>query len=203
MKIENGFNTKWNVSHCIGAWDGKHIALQSPMNSGPEYYNYKHIFSIVLMAAVDSNYNVIWASVGAQGRRSDGGMFDNTTFKTIMTAGQLNLQEPSPLPGRELSVPYVFLADDAFPLSFNIIKPFAGYQDKGTKEKICHYGFIRRRRVVENCFVLLASVFRVFRKPMLLEPNKAEIITMVYLHNYLSSSSNTTYCPMELLIIKY
>lgn len=32
---------KRDVPNCIGSWDGKHIALQSLMNSGTEYYNYK------------------------------------------------------------------------------------------------------------------------------------------------------------------
>lgn len=169
------------------------------MNSGTEYFNYKQFFSIVLMAAADSNYNVIWASIGAQGRISDGGVFDNTTFKNIMTDGQLNLPVPVPLPGRVKSVPYIFLADNAFPLSYHIMKPFSGYQEKGTKERICNYRFSRGRRVVENLFGILVSVFRVFRKPMLLEPDKAEIITMacLHLHNFLRQSStyNLVYCP--------
>lgn len=151
------------------------------------------------MAAADPNYNLIWASVSAQGRISEGGVFDNTIFKSIMTNGQLNLPEPRPLLGREISIPYKYLADNAFPLSHHIMKPYSGYQEKGSKERICNYRFCRGRRVVQNLFGILASVFHVFRKPMQLEPDKTEIITMacLHLHNFLrkSSTSNHVYCP--------
>jgi len=78
------------------------------------------------------------------------------------------------------------------------MKPYSGHHEKGLKEKICNYRFSRSSRVVENLFGILASVFRIFRKPMLVEPNKAEIITLacLHLHNYLrkSSSSKQSYC---------
>ncbi|KAL4083272.1 hypothetical protein QTP88_028602 [Uroleucon formosanum] len=193
LDIANGFETRWNVPNCIGSWDGKHIALQSPMSSGTEYYNYKGFFSIVLMAASDSNYNVIWANVGSQGRISDGGVFDNMKFKHLMTSGQLKLPDSRPLRGRSTPIPYVFIADDAFPISHNIMKPYSGHHEKGSKERICNYRFSRGRRVVENLFGILASVFRIFRKPMLVEPNKAEIITLacLHLHNYLRKSPSS------------
>jgi len=37
--------------------------LQSPMNNGTDFYNYKGFFSTFLMAASDSNYNIIWTNV--------------------------------------------------------------------------------------------------------------------------------------------
>lgn len=40
-KISEGFESKWSFPHCVGSMDGKHIILQSPVNSGSEFFNYK------------------------------------------------------------------------------------------------------------------------------------------------------------------
>jgi len=46
---------------------------------------------------------------------------------------------------------------------------------------------------VENVFGLPSSVFRVLRKPMLLEPVKAQPVamTIAHLHNFLRSNSDS------------
>jgi len=109
----------------------------------------------------------------------------------------LNLPEKSVLPGRNKLSPYVFVANDAFPLSPCVLKPYSGHQDKGSKNRIFYYRLSRARRVVENVFGIMASNFRVFRKPMLLQPEKVEnaVLACVQQHNNLrrSSSSKNTY----------
>ncbi|KAJ8871958.1 hypothetical protein PR048_028298 [Dryococelus australis] len=52
-EISKTFETDWNVPHCVGALDEKHILLQAPVYSGSDLYNYKSNFSIVLLALVD------------------------------------------------------------------------------------------------------------------------------------------------------
>jgi len=39
--VEAGFNSRWQFPNCIGAADGKHVAVQAPFKSGSKYYNYK------------------------------------------------------------------------------------------------------------------------------------------------------------------
>jgi len=56
LEISKGFEQNAKFPNCIGALDGKHIRLIHPQNSGSLYYNYKHFFSLVLMALCDSNY---------------------------------------------------------------------------------------------------------------------------------------------------
>jgi len=96
-------------------------------------------------------------------------------------------------------VPYAIVADKAFKLNDNIMKPYSGSHPKGSFKRIYNYRHCRARRVVKNVFGILCSVFRMLGKPMLLEPNKAEVVVMdfVYLHNFLrsSSTSKNTYSP--------
>lgn len=55
--VAQEFNDKWNLPHYIGALDGKRVKIKMPPNSGSHYWCvYKHCYSIVLMALVDSDY---------------------------------------------------------------------------------------------------------------------------------------------------
>jgi len=176
------------------------------MNSGSEYINYKGTFSVVLMALVDADYCFTYADVGCQGRISDGGVFRNSTLFKKLNENQLNLPPNKPLPGKETFIPYVFVADDAFGLSPHIMKPYAGVFNKRSTQRIFNYRLSRARRVVENVFGIMASVFRILRKPMLLEPQKASniVMTCVLLHNFLrkSRSSSSKYLPRNTLDIE-
>jgi hypothetical protein len=78
--------------------------------------------------------------------------------------------------------------------------PYPGIYDRGCAGGVFNYHLSRVLQVVENVFGRMASVFRVFRKPMLLEPDKVSNITMacVLLHNFLISSktSSSRYLPL-------
>lgn len=150
------------------------------------------------MAIVDANYNFIYADVGSQGRISDGGVFRKTEFYSKLQNNKLNLPPDDVLPGSQETAPYVFLADDAFPLQKHIMKPYSGSHEKNSPKRIYNYRVSRARRVVENTFGIMSSVFRILRKPILLKPQHATtvILSCVYLHNFLrkysiSYASNT------------
>lgn len=197
LTIETGFRKRF--PQCVGAIDGKHILVQCPAHSGSEYYNFKNTYSIVLMALVDSDYRFIFADIGGQGRISDGGIFKNSLLWKKIDAGNLNLPLDHPLPNREKSVPYVFLGDGAFALHKHIMKPFSGSHNVGTKERTFNYKLSSSRVIVENVFGILTSVFRIFRKPIELDVEKAPLIIMtcILLHNFLRNSkySRNIYTP--------
>ncbi|XP_055910884.1 uncharacterized protein LOC129945249 [Eupeodes corollae] len=114
--IANDFNEIWQFPNCIGAVDGKHVVMVAPPNSGSIFYNYKGTHSIILMGIADANYKLIYIDVGRNGRFSDGGVFNRCTFGQGLDNNHLCLPPHNPLPGRQLPVPYVLVADDAFAL---------------------------------------------------------------------------------------
>lgn len=42
MSIAHSFLHRWNMPHCVGALDRKHIYIQAPAKNGSLYYNNKH-----------------------------------------------------------------------------------------------------------------------------------------------------------------
>lgn len=94
-------------------------------------------------------------------------------------------------------------------MSQNLIKPipsekivsFKSNLEKDSAKRTFNYRLSRARRVVENVFGILSAVFRGFRKPVQLEPDKAEIIVLacIYLHNFLRNeiSSQDVYSPPD------
>lgn len=180
------FEKNWNFNHCLGAIDGKHIDITKPQESGSYYFNYKHNFNIVLMAVCNANYEFLMVDIGSNGRVSDGEVFSNTLFCEHLQENKLKLPKPDYLPGINCKLPYIFVADDAFPLSDNLMKPYS--QRNLIKEKrIFNYRLSRARRVIENSFGILSSRFRILLKTINLSPEKATIIVRAccHLHNYL------------------
>jgi len=141
-----------------------------------------------------------------QGRTCDGGVFLHSAFYNALTSGVQNVPQPSVLPGNDTPVSYVLVADDAFPLTSYLIKPYATEVPKGSPRRVFNYRLPQAHHIVENAFGLLASVFRTFRKPLIVKPSTAEDITLacVYLHNFLRRNSVTKqlHSHQEHLILK-
>ena len=54
--------------------------------------------------------------MGCNGRISDDGVFKNCSLCRALEEKHLNIPEETLLPGTERTFPFVFVADDAFPL---------------------------------------------------------------------------------------
>ena len=48
--VETQFKEKWIVPNCIDTIDGKHRKIKAPSNTGSQYFDYKHFFSVHLQA---------------------------------------------------------------------------------------------------------------------------------------------------------
>ncbi|KFM79081.1 hypothetical protein X975_05721, partial [Stegodyphus mimosarum] len=111
-EIATIINNEWEFPNCIGAVDGKHIVMQAPNSSGSAFF--KGSF-IVLLAACDGKYRFTVVNIGGSGRQSDGGIFHSSNFGQALQKESLNIPKPEAVcPGKYL--PYVFVADEAFPL---------------------------------------------------------------------------------------
>ena len=73
---------------------------------------------------MDFNYKFVFVDIGCNRRASDGGFFGSTSLAMGIRNKNLALPCPRPLPDRQVAVPYVIVADDAFPLQENIMKPY-------------------------------------------------------------------------------
>ena len=156
QKIADDFASRWNLPNCIGAIDGKHVSIKCPPRGGSVFYNYKHFYSIVLMALVDADYKFMTVDVGAPGAGSDGGVFANMELRECFEDGSIGLPAPSPLPGGDTPIGYYMVGDDAFPLRPWLMKPLP-LRNMNNEQRIYNYRISRARRVVENTFGILAA----------------------------------------------
>jgi hypothetical protein len=88
----------------------------------------------------------------------------------------------------------MILADKAFALNEYTMEPFEGNPERGSIQRIFNYRLSRGRRVVENAFGILSTVFRALRKPILLESEKASkvLLATIYLYNSLRKRSTSS-----------
>ena len=174
-RVSEGFRTRWNFPHCVGAIDGKHVAIRCPRNAGPVYFNYKGFHSIVLLALVDAEYKFLYVDIGASGAGSDAGVFSETVLKEALEAATIGLPMPDPLP------------NDDQPM-----KPMP-HRNMSVEDRVFNYRLSRGRRIVENVFGLLASRFRCLLTTMPQTPERVSIITLAccVLHNFLRIKNPT------------
>lgn len=180
------FQTQRQFPHCLGAIDGKHVLIQKPAHSGSTYFNYKGSFSVVLMAVVNAKYKFLSVDVGANGRISDDGVFRNSSFGRLLHGQHLNIPPSAELQGSNIIAPYVFVGDEAFQLTDNLMKPYNAASLTPQKRQF-NYKVSRARSVVECAFGQLSARFQIFRQPIRVSPQKANQIVLAacYLHNFL------------------
>ncbi|KAL1468348.1 hypothetical protein MTO96_041533 [Rhipicephalus appendiculatus] len=216
-KVARDFEEKWDMPHCLGAIDGKHVNVECPANSGSRDRNYKGSFSKSVMAISDANYSFLYVEVGHHGSESDGGIFARSELQLMVADGTLGVPPDTSL-GTIGDVPYFFVGDEAFPLKTYMMRPYSKKslhpvltgsttastpqssttQSNATSQfeerhqkRIFNYRLSRARRVVENAFGILAQKWRILRRPFKAkEDNIRKIVSAcVALHNFLLKES--------------
>ncbi|XP_055307884.1 putative nuclease HARBI1 [Sitodiplosis mosellana] len=198
-KIAEDYYVQWQFPNCLGALDGKHITIRCPSNSGSLNFNYKHTFSVVLMALTDANYKLIYIDVGCKGRISDGGVFNRCSLYQAIENNSLNIPPPRSLPGSNVVAPFVIVADDAFALRPYLMKPF-NFRGQDQSEQIYNYRLSRARRMVESTFGMLASKFRLLRTTIELSEQNVKlcVLAICSIHNWLATIDPESYLALEI-----
>lgn len=194
-EVSREFLKNTNFPNCIGAIDCKHVRIQQPSYTGSLYFNYKHFFSIVLLAVCDSNYRFLFVDVGSYGKSNDCSIFQDSLFFKKLTESTLNIPESKPISNVDATpLPHVFVADDAFGLSKQIMCPYAGKILPHSK-RIFNYRLSRARRYIECTFGIMTNKWRIFHRPLnvSLELANGIILACCVLHNYVRERDGYKY----------
>ena len=93
------------------------------------------------MAIANADYSFSYIDVGGFGRQSDGGTWKACTMGKALNDGTLALPSPRMIEGVAKPMPYVFVADAAFPMSTNLLRPYPGFksQNMSRQHRIFNY----------------------------------------------------------------
>lgn len=138
------------------------------------------------MAVCDSNYKFRIIDVGAYGKDSDGGVLGSSKFYQEINKGTCHLPGEEPLPNSNIVAPYVFLGDEAFPLTNFLLRPYPRRQLQGHESRSLFNAKLSSTRVAVECtFGIASSKFRILLKAI--ETSIDNAITIVkavcLLHN--------------------
>jgi hypothetical protein len=186
---ERGFSEKWNFPGCFRSINGKHVVICASIFSGSEHYNYKQDFSIVLLSMVDDNYCFRYVDIGAPGRHSDGGIFNQCSLMEKFENNELNIPED-----------FAMIGDSGSPLKTYLMRPYPS-KSAYKENQIYNYTLSQARRTVENAFGILVSRFRVFEKPICTKVDTVKncVRTTHTIHNWLRFNSDSNYFTESLI----
>ena len=122
-------------------------------------------------------------------------MWRNCSLAELLRENNAGVPDEEKLKNSDKVLPYVFVGDDAFPLTTYLMKPFP-FRNQSVEVRIFSYRLSRARRIVENAFGILSSRFRIFLSTLNLAPDKVETVTLasIVLHNYLRRQHAATTC---------
>ena len=122
LEVESIFHRRWNIPHALG---GKHIPIRCPRQGGSLYHNYKGFHSIVLLALVDRDYELLWVDLGAARSSSDAQIFKHSDLRHKIEDGTIGFPESESIVDDGPKVNYFILGGNAFPPKLWLMKPYS------------------------------------------------------------------------------
>ena len=141
----------WQFPCCWAAIDGCHIAIKCPpggLESCKEFHNFKNLYSIVLMAMVDSKYRFVWGSCCFPRNSHDAIILNSTN---LWDALQNELLPNIAKVVGEISIPPLIVGVSAFPLQLWLMKPYTN-ASLNPKQRYFNYRLSRARMVTESAY---------------------------------------------------
>ena len=199
LAIAKQFEDTWNMPHCLGAIDGKHVLIQCPPGAGSANFSYKGHHSRQLMAICDANYKFLMVDFGQEGSMHDSTVFAQSQMGIGFLSSQHNIPEETTLPFSAIEMPYFLVGDEAFQLESWMMRPYGrgGNRELTEEMRVFNYRLSRARRTIENAFGILVQRWRILRSPIQASPETVEAIVpaLICLHNMLMQKSSATSCP--------
>ncbi|XP_046671016.1 uncharacterized protein LOC124361023 [Homalodisca vitripennis] len=127
--------------------------------------------------------------VGAYGKEGDAGIFQKSKMGKLINEGVVCPHQKT-LPSADMKLPHVIVGDEAVRLDRHVMKPYPHKQSLEDRYKReYNYVLSRCRRVTENAFGIMCSIFRIFFTPINLKPDTVDLVIFVCccLHNMLRS----------------
>jgi hypothetical protein len=101
--------------------------MRKPNTIGSQFFNYKNVISADLVAVAFAEYSIISVEAGSYGLSSDPNVFKNWTFGKLLESNKLSIPDTGVVPSdvEGLSMPFVFVGDEAFALSEHWLRPYS------------------------------------------------------------------------------
>jgi hypothetical protein len=100
--------------------------------------------------------------------------------------------------GKHIRMQYFFIDDEAFGLHKHLLRPYGG-SNLAVKKRMFNYRLCRARTYVECTFGTLSNKWRIFHRPINVDPDFAVDIVMacVILHNFVRVEDTMTITGFE------
>ena len=131
--------------------------FQSRPHIGSTFYNYKGDHSISLLAICDANYCFTLLKINAGGRGSDSGIFANSNFGQMFERNRMSLPQSRPIEVSGPASPFMFASDEAFALTYYMMRPYPRNGYLNHKKKVFNDRFNPARRMNDSSFGILAA----------------------------------------------
>nr|XP_060631141.1 uncharacterized protein LOC132774759 [Anolis sagrei ordinatus] len=166
----------------VGAVDGCHCAIVSPVRQGGHFSNRKHAYSVLLQGVTDHTGRFINIEIGQSGNNLDAKVIQNSAIFEKMEAGVFVPGNPTITVG-DTQIGPLLLSDSSYPIRKWMMKPYSGELTK--KQVLFNRRLNHAKAVVEMAFVRLKGRWQCLTAPLeVSEENVPSVIAAcVILHN--------------------